>query len=141
MTSGKEDNRITAPCKAQGCSGGGVREVVAVAAVVVVVVVVVLVVVERARACVCLCVHSFSRLRAYVVWVFSCKIIAFLLSFFLAWFLSLNTPSTPVLIGGDHYQQTLSPLGAAFSAPEALMPNLDMLAGGSTIFTNAYAQV
>ena len=33
----------------------------------------------------------------------------------------------------------LRPLGAAFGEPEALMPNLDALADGSTIFTNAYA--
>ena len=34
----------------------------------------------------------------------------------------------------------LRPLGTAFGEPGALMPNLDLLAAKSTIFTNAYAQ-
>jgi iduronate 2-sulfatase len=34
----------------------------------------------------------------------------------------------------------LRPIGQAFGEPEALMPNLDALAGNSTIFTQAYAQ-
>jgi hypothetical protein len=34
----------------------------------------------------------------------------------------------------------LRPLGTAFGEPGALMPNLDLLAANSTIFTNAYAQ-